>query len=148
MKSLHKKRNVIVIANIGYLLSDYSTRDESYPKGLPTWSSISLGREIADLSAPTLHSCSCQEKNQVVFTDLVRLAAVFLVVADLLLDVRFDAVVRVDVFFFAVEARAVVFFALPAEVVVDQVLLVVVPSPVLASLVDLAALFVLVVPSC
>ena len=83
-----------------------------------------------------------------VFTDLVRLAAVFLVVADLLLDVRFDAVVRVDVFFFAVEARAVVFFALPADVVVDLALLVVVPSPVLASLVDLAALFVLVVPSC
>lgn len=81
------------------------------------------------------------------FTDLVRLVAVFLVVADLLLDVLFDAAARVDVFFFALEARAVVFFALPVDVV-DLALRVVVPSPVLAPLVDLAALFVLVVPTC
>ena len=80
------------------------------------------------------------------FTDLVRLVAVFLVVADLLLDVLFDAA-RVDVFLFAVETRAVVFFALPVDVV-DLALRVVVPSPVLAPLVDLAALFGLVVPSC
>lgn len=83
----------------------------------------------------------------VVFPVRVRLVA-FLVGVDLLLEVRFDAVVRVDVFFFAVEARVAVFFVPLADVVVDLPLRAVVPSPVLASLIDLVALFVLVVPSC
>ena len=78
-----------------------------------------------------------------VFTDLVRLVAAFLVV-DPLVEVLFDAVVRVEVFFFAAEARVVVFFALLDDVVV-LALRVVAPPLVLPSLVASTAFLVLLV---
>src|SRR5258706_1977132 len=80
--------------------------------------------------------------HSVVLTDLVRLVAAFLVV-DPLVELLFDAVVRVEVFFFAAEARVVVFFALLDDVVV--LALRVVPPLVLPSLVASTAFFVLLV---
>ena len=79
-----------------------------------------------------------------VFTDLLRLVAAFLVV-DPLVEVLFDAVVLVEVFFFAAEARVVVFFALLDDVVVVLALRVGVPPLVLPSLVASTAFFVLLV---
>ena len=75
-----------------------------------------------------------------VFTDLVRLVAAFLVV-DPLVEALFDAVARVDVFFFAAEVRVVVFFALLDDVVVFLALRVAVPPPALPSPVVSTAVF-------